>query len=925
MKKRISLFLVFAMLVTLLVPLAVTTVSADEPTLITDQAGLAAMSASGNYKLANDVTISGTWDYSTTFTGTLDGDGHTITLANGTTMTGGLFRQLSSKATVKNLNIVQAGGVTYTPVAPDGSGAYCVGVLAASIEYPSDCNNTSITANASNTIYIRNVNVTANITSITTIDNEKGYAVGGIVGEIGMVTSITNCTFNGSISDVNRSKTDMSAKVSGYGGIIGVAIRNGGPVEVTECVNNGNITGYGQVAGIFGYSRAWSGGGTGLASVIIERCVNYGSIYCAETAATGTAGGIAGYIYVKDGATGVVNNNINYGFVTMNAASTATASGIVTRFRRGTLSICGNVNYGTLTANSGGHTGSYYYTMEGDGSLTTDNNYNNPAAATADTLNATYADVYTQYGNRVALAWERGEYTQSGSLSSNLVSNQADLAAMSTSGSYTLANDITITGTWDYLSAFTGTLNGNGHTITFAVGAVINGGLFRQLGGSATVKDLNIVQAGRASWNPTKANGQSGMPIGGVAASVYSTTSNTITIQNVNVTATIVEGGGSDPQRVCVGGIAGDVRSVKGVIRNCTFTGSITDTSANRSDTDMSRKQSGFGGIVGTVADNNTTLTVTECINNGAISSYSQVGGILGVGRAWGGGSTAPADVTIQRCINNGTITCLGTTNASSVGGIAGYIYVKNGSTANVRYCINTGTIARADGSAAYAAGIVGGIRRGVDNAVQFLGNLQESDAIVGTQIAQTPDGSGVVAFTNNFGRGEGNSTYSPLTYTKNYVDAYIALNAAYADTYVFRNNKVTLAWADDAVFNTVTSVIGAQLSNVAGETRSIRMVAGTTDDLTVDTVGVDVKVYYGTEGASRGFTGDTDTVYTSVYAAGVPVTAASQGVDYLYTATLDNVPTSIGVVTLLIRTFHEKGGETYYSDYTAMTLDLAS
>ena len=322
-------------------------------------------------------------------------------------------------------------------------------------------------------------------------------------------------------------------------------------------------------------------------------------------------------------------------------------------------------------------------------------------------------------------------------------------------------------------------------------------------------------------------------------------------------------------------------------------------------------------------------VVITECINNGNITGYGQEGGIVGaISPAWNSGETF-VSTTIQRCINNGTITCNLTTTAGGVGGISAYLYGrrKNNTTVNVLNNINNGTVAKAAGDA-FAAGIVACVNsKAVNNVITFAGNLQLSDSVSGSQIMDHADGDGnsVLVYTNNFGRGAGNSDYSPLTYTKNYVDAYIALNAAYADTYVFRNDKVALAWADDAVFHTVTSVIGAQLSTVAGETRSIRMVAGTTDDLTVDTVGVDVKVYYGSEGASRGFTGDTDTVYTSVYAAGAPVTAASQGVDYLYTATLDNVPTSTGVVTLLIRTFHEKGGETYYGDYTAMTLDLAS
>ena len=83
MKKILSVFLILALSLALLIPLGITTVWADEPTEITDQAGLAAMTADGNYILANDITITGDWSNDTFFKGTFDGDGHTITYAEG--------------------------------------------------------------------------------------------------------------------------------------------------------------------------------------------------------------------------------------------------------------------------------------------------------------------------------------------------------------------------------------------------------------------------------------------------------------------------------------------------------------------------------------------------------------------------------------------------------------------------------------------------------------------------------------------------------------------------------------------------------------------------------------------------------------------------------------------------------------------------
>ena len=106
MKKLISAILTFAMLVTLLIPVGIVTVAADDATLITDQAGLANLSANGSYKLGNDITITGEWSNEVMFYGVLDGDGHTVTFADGATINGGLFKQLHEGANVKNLNIL---------------------------------------------------------------------------------------------------------------------------------------------------------------------------------------------------------------------------------------------------------------------------------------------------------------------------------------------------------------------------------------------------------------------------------------------------------------------------------------------------------------------------------------------------------------------------------------------------------------------------------------------------------------------------------------------------------------------------------------------------------------------------------------------------------------------------------------------------
>ena len=80
----------------------VETAWADTATPIKDAAGFAAMEAGGNYKLTTDITI--TAPYAEEFTGTFDGDGHTVTLnITGTGANTGLFSVLGGGAIVKNV------------------------------------------------------------------------------------------------------------------------------------------------------------------------------------------------------------------------------------------------------------------------------------------------------------------------------------------------------------------------------------------------------------------------------------------------------------------------------------------------------------------------------------------------------------------------------------------------------------------------------------------------------------------------------------------------------------------------------------------------------------------------------------------------------------------------------------------------------
>jgi len=166
-----------------------------------------ASNLSGNYTLTADINLSsyGSWtpigdDWTTPFTGTLDGGGHTIswlTIPSATAQGQGLFGYIDNGGTVKNLGL--------TDVAINSSGSIVGGVAGA----------------LHGTSTIRNCYVTGNITGTS--------SVGGIVGD--NIGTIENCYTTASVTG-----TVTYAWVGGItGNFAGGMIKN--------CYATGNIYG----------------------------------------------------------------------------------------------------------------------------------------------------------------------------------------------------------------------------------------------------------------------------------------------------------------------------------------------------------------------------------------------------------------------------------------------------------------------------------------------------------------------------------------------------------------------------------------------------------------------------------------------------------------------------------------------------------
>lgn len=190
----------------------------------------AAMDASGSYTLTKDIIV--TEPYANDFSGTFDGNGHTVTLdITASTANVGLFSKLADGAVVKN--VITAGSVTAT-------GKKCVAGIA---------------GYATDNVKIENCKNTASITG-----NKN---VGGILGEAynneeSISVGIKNCANEGAVNGTG----------SAIGGIVG---KMEGQNSIIDCYNRGNITGFNNYAGIVGQS-------TGALVATIKNCYSVGAV-----------------------------------------------------------------------------------------------------------------------------------------------------------------------------------------------------------------------------------------------------------------------------------------------------------------------------------------------------------------------------------------------------------------------------------------------------------------------------------------------------------------------------------------------------------------------------------------------------------------------------------------------------------------------
>lgn len=180
-------------------------------------------------------------------------------------------------------------------------------------------------------------------------------------------------------------------------------------------------------------------------------------------------------------------------------------------------------------------------------------------------------------------------------LAEGTVSSAKEFAEMDASGSYTLTKDIIVTE--PYASDFSGTFDGNGHTVTLNITAsTANVGLFSKLAGGAVVKNVKV---------DGTVSGTEG--VAGIAAQA-----NGATISGC-INCAIISATGR-----YVGGIVGKLQG--GTVENCYNTGAIS-SSRNRPAVNL-------GGIVGYIDE---SATVKNCYNVGEITVTNKATNMAGI------------------------------------------------------------------------------------------------------------------------------------------------------------------------------------------------------------------------------------------------------------------------------------------------------
>ena len=285
----------------------------------------------GNYVLTANIDLGGETNPWTpigsgenrAFTGTFDGDGHTISglyINNGDSVYAGLFGYVGAGGMIKDLTV--EGEITVSGL------DLCVGGIAGFVDGTEVSEMSVLTDSDDSETGI--IDCTSNVTINVTYNGQSGLSVGGIVGSCGGAT-ISGCKNCGDVSVVGTRESD----IVNIGGIVGYS---GSSTIIRNCCNTGAVSvqdaDYVYAGGVMGQSI----------NTTLSGCYNTGAV-SVQNVEEAALGGVVGYNYDDEST---VSNCYNTGDVSAEKTLGINAGGVVGENRSG--SIISSYNTGDLTA-----------------------------------------------------------------------------------------------------------------------------------------------------------------------------------------------------------------------------------------------------------------------------------------------------------------------------------------------------------------------------------------------------------------------------------------------------------------------------------------------------------------------------------------------------------------------------------------------
>ncbi len=722
----------------------------------------------GNFRVTKNIDLDGkvctpmgtSGDNSVKFTGIFDGDNHAITNFT-TTQTGqyvGLFGlawdaviadvDLSGSFTAKQsrcgglVGAVRANAVirnctTDVDVTSSGYGALG-GILGMYTYYEDGClliencvNNGDITGTqylggivgyvykASDTsaveITIKNCVNNGNITAICA-DSALACAAG--IAGYAVITSDSTFTIDGC-----KNYGDIAAEHASHylAGIMAATAAASSVtvdnlhVTVTNCENHGDVTGTGTVyAGIFAFynNLAANTEGAAIDTLTIDKCANYGDITASNYGA-----GIYGQTSNSNGAVDadiILTNLYNSGVIDCGTFS-------------GEIAAC------IRSLQSGAYTLSDWC---GRGPLAL------PLTAAFGTskVNFTFTRVYNVNGGTVVKTLNGNTFDTVDSLTETATATE--IAALA-------AND-----GW--------TAIGNTAVPSFTVKTI------------GTANELAALMADENAWNynykltaNVDLDGKTQSRIGEVTSTVNNPFTgifdgNGYKIEGIDISDTSHHTG-----------FFGAARNA--VVTNLTVTGKVTSTvglagglfgSATAplvidnviNNIDVESKGTYVGGLAGVVyyAYPDTDVVISNCKNNASVTGSGYVGGMVGAaGSYFTSIATLPKaavennNLTITKCVNDGAVTA---TSGNVAGGIMGYLMYRGSAgdnTFTANKCANYGAVSANGTSSDYVGGVFGALLEKVTDTHPVitlnLSELHNSGAVSATKMSYSGSVIGLV------------------------------------------------------------------------------------------------------------------------------------------------------------------------------------